>query len=52
MGSQSLLPMAAGISLQGPPDVGDSHLANRQRVVTCGVALTPTLRAPAGKGLK
>ena len=43
MGIQNLLPMAAGVSLQGPPDVGDSQLANRQRIVTYGVALTPTL---------
>jgi hypothetical protein len=43
LGIQNLLPMAAGVSLQGPPDVGDSQLANRQRIVTYGVALTPTL---------
>jgi hypothetical protein len=43
MGIQNLLPMAAGVSLQGSPDVGDSQLANRQRIVTYGVALTPTL---------
>src|SRR5947199_2746901 len=43
LGIQYLLPMAAGVSLQGPPDVGDSQLANRQRIVTYGVALTPTL---------
>ena len=42
-GIQNLLPMAAGVSLQGVPDVGDSQLANRQRIVTYGVALTPTL---------
>ena len=43
LGIQNLLPMAAGVSLQGSPDVGDSQLANRQRIVTYGVALTPTL---------
>jgi hypothetical protein len=43
LGIQNLLPLAAGVSLQGPPDVGDSQLANRQRIVTYGVALTPTL---------
>jgi len=43
MGIQNLLPLAAGVSLQGSPDVGDSQLANRQRIVTYGVALTPTL---------
>jgi hypothetical protein len=43
LGIQNLLPMAAGVSLQGAPDVGDSQLANRQRIVTYGVALTPTL---------
>ena len=43
LGIQNLLPMAAGVSLQGSPDVGDSQLANRQRIVTYGVTLTPTL---------
>src|ERR1044071_5963699 len=43
MGIQNLLPLAAGVSLQGSPDVGDSQLANRQRIVTYGVALQPTL---------
>src|SRR5262245_59465726 len=43
LGIQNLLPLAAGVSLQGSPDVGDSQLANRQRIVTYGVALTPTL---------
>jgi Carboxypeptidase regulatory-like domain len=42
-GIQNLLPLAAGVSLQGVPDVGDSQLANRQRTVTYGVPLTPTL---------
>ena len=44
LGLQELLPMAAGVSLQGKPDVGDSNLANRQPVVTYGVVLTPTLQ--------
>jgi hypothetical protein len=44
LGLQELLPMAAGVSLQGKPDVGDSNLANRQPVVTYGVILTPTLK--------
>ena len=43
LGMQELLPMAAGVSLQGAPDVGDSNLANRQPVVTYGVVLTPYL---------
>src|SRR5438876_2452951 len=43
LGIQNLLPMAAGVSWHGSPDVGDSQLANRQRIVTYGVALTPTL---------
>src|SRR3989442_12115318 len=43
LGIQNLLPMAAGVSLQGSPDVGDSQLANRQRIVAYGVALTATL---------
>jgi hypothetical protein len=44
LGLQELLPMAAGVSLQGKPDVGDSNLANRQAVVTYGVVLQPTLQ--------
>lgn len=43
LGMQELLPMAAGVSLQGAPDVGDSNLANRQPIVTYGVVLTPYL---------
>ena len=42
-GIQNLLPLAAGVSLQGVPDVGDSQLASRQRTITYGVPLTPTL---------
>src|SRR5579862_7387802 len=43
LGMQELLPLAAGVSLQGAPDVGDSNLANRQPIVTYGVVLTPYL---------
>ena len=43
VGLQELLPMAAGVSLQGKPDVGDSNLANRSAVITYGVVLMPTL---------
>src|SRR5205807_7646355 len=39
LGLQELLPMAAGVSLQGKPDVGDSNLANRSAVITYGVVL-------------
>ena len=42
-GIQNLLPLAAGVSLAGNPDVGDSQMANRQRTITYGVPLTPTL---------
>ena len=42
-GIQNLLPLAAGVSLAGVPDVGDSQMASRQRTVTYGVPLTPTL---------
>jgi hypothetical protein len=42
-GIQNLLPLAAGVSLVGTPDVGDSQLASRQRTITYGVTLTPTL---------
>jgi hypothetical protein len=42
-GLQELLPMAAGVSLQGKPDVGDSNLAARSAIITYGVVLTPTL---------
>jgi hypothetical protein len=42
-GIQNLLPLAAGVSLAGVPDVGDSQMANRQRTITYGVPLTPTL---------
>lgn len=44
LGLQELLPMAAGVSLQGKPDVGDSNLANRSAVITYGVILQPTLQ--------
>ena len=42
-GIQNLLPLAAGVSLVGVPDVGDSQMASRQRTITYGVTLTPTL---------
>lgn len=43
LGMEELLPLAAGVSLQGAPDVGDSNLANRLPVVTYGVVMTPYL---------
>ena len=43
IGLQELLPMAAGVSLQGKPDVGDSNLANRSSIITYGVLLQPHL---------
>jgi hypothetical protein len=43
VGLQELLPMSAGVSLQGKPDVGDSNLAARSAVITYGVVLQPTL---------
>jgi carboxypeptidase family protein len=42
-GIEDILPMAAGVSEQGTPDVGDSNLANRQSIITYGVVLEPTL---------
>ena len=43
VGMQELLPMAAGVSLAGKPDVGDSNLAARSAIITYGVLLEPTL---------
>ncbi|HEY3823786.1 MAG TPA: carboxypeptidase-like regulatory domain-containing protein [Bryobacteraceae bacterium] len=43
LGLQELFPMAAGVSLLGKPDVGDSNLASRSAVVTYGVLLQPTI---------
>jgi hypothetical protein len=43
VGLQELLPMSAGVSLQGKPDVGDSNLAARSAIITYGVVLQPTL---------
>ena len=40
---QELFPMAAGVSMQGKPDVGDSNLAARTSIITYGVLLQPTL---------
>jgi Carboxypeptidase regulatory-like domain len=42
-GLQELFPMAAGVSLAGKPDVGDSNLASRSSAVTYGVLLQPTI---------
>jgi hypothetical protein len=40
---QELLPMVAGVNLQGKPDVGDSNLATRATAVTYGIPLQATL---------
>ena len=40
---QEMLPLAAGVTMQGKPDVGDSNLASRQAIVTYGVVLQTTL---------
>jgi Carboxypeptidase regulatory-like domain len=40
---QEMLPLAAGISMQSKPDVGDSNLAARSAIITYGVVLQPTL---------
>jgi hypothetical protein len=42
-GVEDLFPMAAGVSTQGPPDVGDSQLAYKYSIVTYGVVMEPTL---------
>ncbi|MFZ0631942.1 MAG: carboxypeptidase regulatory-like domain-containing protein [Acidobacteriaceae bacterium] len=42
-GLQEVLPMAAGISLAGAPDVGDSNLASRAETLTDGALLQPTI---------
>jgi hypothetical protein len=44
LGLQELLPMAAGVSLQGKPDVGDSNLAARSAIITYGVLAEPYLQ--------
>src|ERR1700682_2209468 len=44
LGLQELLPMAAGVSLQGKPDVGDSNLAARSAIITYGVLSEPYLQ--------
>jgi hypothetical protein len=43
LGLTELLPMAAGVSYQGKPDVGDSNLATTTTAVTFGAVLQPTL---------
>src|SRR5260370_9683203 len=43
LGLQELLPMSAGVSLQGKPDVGDSNLAARSAIITYGVLSEPYL---------
>ncbi|HEV3217760.1 MAG TPA: carboxypeptidase-like regulatory domain-containing protein [Vicinamibacterales bacterium] len=40
---QEMLPLAAGVSIQTTPDVGDSNLAARSAIITYGVVLQPTL---------
>jgi hypothetical protein len=40
---QEMLPLAAGLSLQSKPDVGDSNLASRSAIITYGVVLQATL---------
>jgi hypothetical protein len=42
-GLQEMLPLAQGVSLNGPPDVGDSQMVARQAPITYGIYLTPTL---------
>jgi hypothetical protein len=44
LGLQELLPMSAGVSLQGKPDVGDSNLAARSAIITYGVLAEPYLQ--------
>jgi hypothetical protein len=40
---QEMLPLAAGVTMQDKPDVGDSNLASRSAIVTYGVVLQTTL---------
>jgi hypothetical protein len=40
---QEMLPLAAGVSIQTKPDVGDSNLAARAAIITYGVVLQSTL---------
>jgi len=40
---QEMLPLAAGLSMQAKPDVGDSNLASRSAIITYGVVLQTTL---------
>jgi hypothetical protein len=40
---QEMLPLAAGVTMNDKPDVGDSNLASRSAIVTYGVVLQTTL---------
>src|SRR5262245_50211041 len=40
---QEMLPLAAGLSMQTKPDVGDSNLASRSAIITYGRVLQATL---------
>ena len=40
LGMQDILSMAAGVALQGAPDVGDSSLANNATIMTDGIGKT------------
>jgi hypothetical protein len=42
-GMQELQPMAEGVSMTGPPDVGDSQMVDRASIITYGIQLEPTL---------
>ena len=42
-GMQELQPMAEGLTMAGPPDVGDSQMVTRASIITFGVPLTVTL---------
>lgn len=38
-GMQELQPMAEGVSMVGPPDVGDSQMVDRASIITYGIQL-------------
>ena len=42
-GLQELQPMSEGLSMTGPPDVGDSQMVSRATIVTYGIIVNPTL---------
>jgi hypothetical protein len=42
-GMQEMQPMAEGVSMVGPPDVGDSQMVDRASIITYGIQLNPTL---------